>query len=201
LKAIITGDIINSKDVEAAAWLPMLKSELSKHGKEPKDWEIYRGDSFQIQTEVANALELAFLLKATIKQFKELDIRMAIGIGSITYASHKITESNGDAFVNSGACFEKLKKNTLGIKTPWKDFNTKFTLVLELVALFANQWTNSTSQVIKMALEQPTMNQNQLAKSLKLKSQSTVSAALKRGGFDELKNVLEYYKSEISNRC
>lgn len=201
MKAILTGDIINSQAIDTQKWLPMLRTELSKLGKEPKDWEIYRGDSFQLQTETGNALDLAFVLKATIKQFKELDIRIAIGIGEVTYHSHKITESNGSAFVNSGACFEGLKKNTLGIKTPWKDFDTTFTLILELVALFADQWTTASSEAIKLALEKPELNQSQLAEILQLKSQSTVSAALKRGGFDELKNVLAYYKSEISKRC
>ncbi|MFC7357597.1 transcriptional regulator [Jejudonia soesokkakensis] len=201
MKAILTGDIINSQSIEADKWLPLLRKELSKTGKEPKDWEIYRGDSFQIKTEVEKALELAFLLKATIKQFKELDVRIAIGIGSISYEAKKITESNGDAFVSSGAAFENLKKNTLAIKTPWDDFNTTFTLVLELTALFADQWTTASSEVIKLALEKPDLNQNQLADLLQLKSQSTVSAALKRGSFDELKNVLTYYNSEISKRC
>jgi hypothetical protein len=80
--------------------------------------EIYRGDSFQLVVDPADALVIVLLLKATIKQHKALDVRMAIGIGTIDYTS-KVTESNGSAFINSGECFEGLKKQTLGIQTPW----------------------------------------------------------------------------------
>jgi hypothetical protein len=47
-------------------------------------------------------LVIVLLLKATIKQHKALDVRMAIGIGTIDYTSNKVTESNGSAFINSG---------------------------------------------------------------------------------------------------
>jgi hypothetical protein len=52
------------------------------------------------------------LLKATIKQHKALDVRMAIGIGTIDYTSNKVTESNGSAFIRE--CFEGLKKTNFG---------------------------------------------------------------------------------------
>src|SRR5680860_726664 len=113
--AIITGDIINSRNVDAQKWMPELKTVLNKYGSEPKTWEIYRGDSFQIETLPIDALKAAILIKSTIKQFKALDVRLAIGIGEKTYESEKITESNGSAFVYSGEAFEKLKKQTLSI--------------------------------------------------------------------------------------
>ena len=47
--AIITGDIIDSRKVKPETWLPALKMALSTYGKEPKHWEIYRGDSFQLE--------------------------------------------------------------------------------------------------------------------------------------------------------
>jgi hypothetical protein len=39
-----------------------------------------QGDSFQLVVDPADALVIALLLKATIKQHKALDVRMAIGI-------------------------------------------------------------------------------------------------------------------------
>ena len=141
--AIITGDIINSRSEDVNLWLPKLKEELNKIGKEPKYWEIYRGDSFQLQTTPMKALLIALNLKATIKQFKTLDVRMAIGIGTISYQVEKITESNGEAFINSGECFENLKKQTLAIKSPWPAFDetinliyTKLTCCFNYIGLF-----------------------------------------------------------------
>jgi hypothetical protein len=50
---------------------------------------------FQLVVDPADALVIVLLLKATIKQHKALDVRMAIGIGTIDYTSNKVTESNG----------------------------------------------------------------------------------------------------------
>tara|TARA_B110000305_G_C19373082_1_gene605540 strand:- start:790 stop:930 length:141 start_codon:yes stop_codon:yes gene_type:complete len=44
--AVITGDIINSRKGEVERWIGPLKETLNRYGVEPKNWEIYRGDSF-----------------------------------------------------------------------------------------------------------------------------------------------------------
>jgi hypothetical protein len=57
--------------------------------------EIYRGDSFQLVGDPADALVIVLLPKDfTIKQHKALDVRMA-ELGTIDYTSNKVTESNG----------------------------------------------------------------------------------------------------------
>jgi len=108
--AVITGDIINSRKGKVETWLNLLKSTLEKYGKQPQDWEIYRGDSFQLSVPVEKALLAGLHIKSTIKQTKTYDVRIAIGIGEVKYKSQKITESNGSAYINSGECFESLKK-------------------------------------------------------------------------------------------
>ncbi|MEO8253418.1 MAG: SatD family protein [Flavobacterium sp.] len=200
MKAVITGDIINSRKVASAIWMEDLKHILTNYGTEPKDWEIYRGDSFQIVTEAANALEIVFMIKATIKQHKELDVRMAIGLGTIDYIANKVTESNGTAFINSGECFEDLKKQTLGIKSPWEEFDTSFAILFSFVVMIADNWTSTSAEILKKALENPEINQNQLAKALNRKSQSSISASLKRAGYEELKNMITFYKQQIKKQ-
>jgi hypothetical protein len=101
---------------------------------------LERGDFFQV--EVANpedAIKKAFEIKALIKKVAPLDerkkistidVRMAIGIGEKTYSGETISESNGTAFIYSGEKYDVLKKEnvTLGIKTPWKDFDEEMNL-------------------------------------------------------------------------
>jgi hypothetical protein len=70
MEAIITGDLINSRQVEPNEWMPALKKVLKKYGKEPKNWEIFRGDSFQLNTKPEDALMAALLIKAEIKNGK-----------------------------------------------------------------------------------------------------------------------------------
>jgi hypothetical protein len=200
MKAVITGDIINSRKVASALWMGDLKDILKDYGNEPKDWEIYRGDSFQLIINPVDALEIALLIKAAIKQHKTLDVRIAIGVGTVDYTANKVTESNGTAFVNSGESFEGLKKQTLGIQTPWSGFNETFRVIFQLVVLFADNWTTTSAEIIKKALENPGINQKELALALNRKSQSSISASLNRAGYEELKNVIEYYKQEIKKQ-
>lgn len=200
MKAVITGDIMHSRKVLSSVWLTDLKAVLKNYGNEPKDWEIYRGDSFQLLVPAEDALEIALLIKATIKQHKALDVRMAIGVGNVDYSADKITESNGTAFINSGECFEGLKKETLGIQTPWIEFNSIFEVILSFMLMIVDNWTSTSAEVIKKAFENPEINQNQLATVLNKKSQSSISASLKRAAHEELKNMIAFYKQEIKKQ-
>lgn len=198
---IITGDIINSRDVEVKQWMPELKKVLNHYGSEPKNWEIYRGDSFQLEMLPKETLKAAIIIKSTIKQFKSIDVRMAIGIGEKAYQSNKITESNGSAFIYSGESFEHLKKQTLGIQTGWNDFDERMNLMLELATLTIDNWTPTSSIIVKTALEAHNkMSQKELAVLLQ-KKQSNISMSLKRSGFYEIQKLIQYFEKEIENRC
>ena len=196
--AIITGDIINSREGKAQEWLPILKSVLNQYGKEPKQWEIYRGDSFQLEVKPAEALKVALHIKASIKQRSNLDARMAIGLGEKEYQAKKITESNGSAVVNSGECFEEQKKQTLAVRSPNTQMDEQINLLLELALLTIDNWSKTTALVVKIALENPMKNQVELANMLK-KAQSSISEALTRGGFDEMMRMEKRYRDLIKS--
>ncbi|OBQ52835.1 transcriptional regulator [Tamlana sp. s12] len=198
--SIITGDIINSKESSPQNWLEALKSILNHFGETPSQWEIYRGDSFQLEVAPGEALHACILIKATIKQFKNIDVRLAIGLGKKSFTSKNITESNGEAFINSGECFENLKKTTLAIKSPFTEFDTTINIMLELAQLTINHWTSTSATLIKTTLEHPNYNQNELAELLD-KTQGNISQGLKRAGLDELNKLLNYYKTQIQNLC
>lgn len=200
MTSIITGDIINSKKSTPKNWLEALKNTLNSFGKTPHTWEVYRGDSFQLEIDPEQALQASILIKTTIKQFEHLDVRLAIGIGEKTYQSKNITESNGSAFVNSGECFENLKKTTLAIKSPFNSFDTALNIMLELAQLTINNWSSTSAILVKTTLENPDLNQNQLAKIFN-KTQGNVSQGLKRSGFDEISKLLDYYKTQIQSLC
>jgi hypothetical protein len=199
MKAVITGDVVNSKSTSTKDWLSTLEMVLKSSGKSPQDWEIYRGDSFQLMLNAEDAIAKALHIKAVIKQFEELDVRLGIGIGEIDFLSDKITTSNGTAFVRSGECFEALKKQNMLLFSGEADFDQIINTMLGLALYIANRWTTTVSNVIKTALEHPELKQQELAKRLK-KSQSNISEALKRGGYDEIMAMNAYYKSEILKR-
>jgi hypothetical protein len=133
--SIITGDLIKSRNIGAKHWLPPLRKVLSTEGETPRSWEIFRGDSFQIEIkDPSQALLIAIRIKATLKCIKHLDVRMAIGIGEKDYAGAKITESNGNAFIFSGEKLEEItrEKQNLGVRTPWPEFDREMNLYFRL---------------------------------------------------------------------
>jgi hypothetical protein len=195
--AIITGDIINSKEDSSLIWLKQLKEVLGCYGKTPGQWQIYRGDSFQLKIESGKALLAAFHIKAVIKQSKSQDVRMSLGIGEEAHVSEKITESNGSAYIRSGECFELLKKQTLAIQSSDKVIDQAVNLMLKISSLTTNHWSKTVAKIIALALKHPEKQQTEIANIIH-KSQSSVSEAMKRGGFEELMSINRYYQTQIS---
>lgn len=196
--SILTGDIIQSRRSKPSVWLRALKKEFDKIGPSPRKWEIFRGDSFQVELSqpedsFMTAMKIRSLLKA-----KSLDVRMAIGVGEKDHSAASILESNGQAFVLSGAKFESLKKEkqTLAIKTPWPEFDGDMNIVLKLASIAMSKWTPNSAEAMKMALEKPDLIQVALGKKLGIK-QNAVSGRLKRAYFDELTEVDALFRKKI----
>lgn len=198
---VITGDLVNSRGVTPERWMPILKEVLNSFGPEYTVWEIYRGDSFQFIVSPQNALASAIQLKATMNQLKQLDVRMAIGIGYAEYQAPQISHSNGSAFIHSGECFDELKKETLAIKTPWSQFDRTLNLMLSLAGLTMDSWTPASARIMAEMMRYPDLNQAEIAEQLERKSQGTISEGLKRGGYEEIQKLLLYYKEEITKLC
>ncbi len=198
ITSVITGDIINSRMAPGEKWMPVLKETLNQYGKEPSQWEIFRGDSFQLEMAPVKTLMAAIHLKASIKQFKSLDVRIAIGIGNKTYNAKKITQSNGSAFVHSGESFELLKKRILVIRSDWPEFDRDINLYFDLASLTMNNWPANSAAIFKAAIENPKLTQKQLAEKLE-KNQSTISESLTRAGYEEIMNMEKRYR-ELINR-
>lgn len=201
--SIITGDIINSRKLlNPGDWLSQLKKILSTYGKSPKAWDIYRGDSFQIEIkEAAASFLVALKIKSTIKCFKGLDVRMAIGIGEKTFNAQSITESNGSAFINSGEMFEDLTKNrqTLAIKSPWPIIDEELNLMIRLASIAIDKWTPSSAELIKLSLQLDTSSQKELSRKLKI-AQSSISERLSRAHYKEIIDVEKFFRLKIKQQ-
>jgi hypothetical protein len=200
MTSIITGDIVNSTNTAPKEWMTVLKNTLQKFGSEPVQWEVYRGDSFQLEVAPNDALSTCVFIKSSIKQLKEIDVRMAIGIGEKSYAASKITESNGTAFTHSGQCFEQLKKRNLAIKSSWGELDDTINLMIELFLLTADKWASVSAKIVNQAMLHQNLNQTQLAEKLG-KSQSAISEALQRAGYDEVTKLIKYYEKTIQEKC
>ncbi len=192
--AIITGDIINSEDAHTTQWLAFLKQYLARLGKSPTDWEIYRGDEFQLKVSPAMALEVAIHLKAVIKSVKGLDVRMGIGIGEINYEGASVSESNGTAYQRSGRTFETLKQDkvNLCIASGNDTYDRTLNLMLKLALGFMDDWSTVSAEMVALAMDAPHAPQQEMAQKLGIR-QSAVSQRQKRARLDLVFALIEYY--------
>ena len=201
MTSVITGDIIKSRiHKNPEVWIKLLKETLSYLEKDSSNWEVFRGDSFQIEIqEVSRSFEAAIYIKACIKMIKGLDVRLSIGIGEKTYQGNDVTESNGEAFIFSGETFEslKLEKQNLRIKSRNKDFNEELNLYFSLASTFMDNWTTNSAEIVKLSLENPEWLQQELANHINT-SQNAVSKRQKRAYLQQIQKLNTMYQRKIT---
>lgn len=195
---IITGDIVNSRKLSSEIWMDGLKQLLNIFGKNPIEWEIYRGDEFQLEIKnPEDALLIALRIKAYFKTLK-LDARMSIGFGDKTYEANKISESNGTAFSRSGEVFETLKKQkiNLAINSSDEAFNAEINLMLRLSLTFMDNWLVQSAELVLISIENPSLSQEEIGIKLGI-NQAAVSKRQKRAQFDLVMEMEHYFRNKI----
>jgi hypothetical protein len=192
--AIITGDVVNSKKVNPTVWMEELKFILSEFGENSQDWEIYRGDEFQLEiTNYKEALPAAFLIKSYLKS-KNISVRLAIGIGDKSFESNKILERNGSAYSFSGMLLERIKKEkvTLAVQSKNKEKDETINLMLQLTNSLMDNWLSSSAELVYLQLINQEKSQKELGQILQI-SQAAISKRTKRSHFELVKKVNLYY--------
>ncbi len=196
--AVITGDIVNSEQYPSSIWMPLLKKVLKKYGKHPEIWDIYRGDEFQVKTSPLAALEATIKIKAVIKTVKNLDVRLAIGIGDETYSGGRITEANGSAYKRSGRMFETLKeeKRTLALASGNDSQDQTLNFMIKLALDFMDDWSTVSANTVAWILQHPESSQEAMARHFNIQ-QSAVSQRQKRARMHLLQELLTFYQQTI----
>ena len=206
--AVIIGDIINSRQIkDQSLWLDPLKKLFKNWGNSPQEWEIFRGDNFQLQiSDPSDALQAVLKIKSLIKSLgteksnrtSPIDVRIAIGIGEIEFEAKKISESNGKAFVRAGEKFEKLKieKLTIAVNTEWQEFDRDINLYLKLAALQMDNWTISSAELFQHILFNNSNTQEDIGRHLGI-SQHSVSRRMSRAHVEEIMEVEKMFRIKL----
>lgn len=199
--SVITGDIIKSRtQINPEIWITALKDALSYLTPDEKYWEIYRGDSFQLELKnFSESFKATVYIKACLKTIKGLDVRLAIGIGNKTYHGSDVTESNGEAFVFSGETLETLKKEkqNLRIKTNHSEIDHELNLYFRLALIAMDNWTVNTAEIVKLSIENPDALQSDLGKLIGI-NQNAVSTRQKRAHLDDIMALNLMYKEKLA---
>jgi hypothetical protein len=219
MKAVITGDIVNSTSISDHAKMirsiKLIMQRLVEHGYVRAGmWELFRGDSFQVVTEPEQALLTALILLSGFRGGvyrlasplvvedmldERIDVRLSIGIGSIGEITDPISESFGEAFTLSGKMLETITEEgiQLNIVTPDAQLNVHFEMVCRLMDVIINDWSENSSQAIYRNLLVGE-TQQETADFLGI-SQSSVQNRLKIAHMDEIRYLLRYFQDQITN--
>ena len=223
MKAIITGDIINSsrynKEGRDDILLTLRKTIDKLEHRDQCDYSIFRGDSIQgLIYEPQNALRHALYIKSSLKALKissinesksdlvkskrirssEVDIRISIGIGEVNYMRDRLEESDGEAFRYSGQELDKMKSTGKGIilKTSFPVVDNEWRVILALMDAIIHKWSVSSAELVLGKLEG--WSDAELSKKFKI-SRAAVSFRKKYAGWESIKNALEYYEEMMAN--
>lgn len=198
IHAILIGDIVHSRQLDMALWLPVLEKSLQQYTKR---FDIFRGDSFQAEVPLETWLECVFYLKARIKSLGKVDVQIGVGIGTIDHIGKEINRSTGEAFINAGEAFDGLKKDLIGLRSPWRDYDQPVQIMLELASELSSRWTVNMAESVAAALAHPAYNQQELTKLLNRKYQSQVSTELTKAHYNLIRKVIEHCTQELQKRC
>ncbi len=189
---VITGDVVRSQS-QASGWLSILKSALAQLGQEGYDWEVFRGDSFQLLVPAREGMRSIYFLRAALRSHEGLDVRIGIGLGEVSSRAFNVSESQGSAFIHSGEAFDSLGKTMLKVRSTLPS-QELLQAGMGLIEFVIQTWSPAMASAIHAKLERPKLTQMAIAEELGV-AQSYISAVQKRAGLKELLQFEEAFKS------
>ena len=203
--AVLTGDIVKSREISPRAQLIRTLKEALETARETHhaEYDIYRGDSFQMVLPSAPAAALVAiiirskLLSKSAKKSSPWDARIAVGVGGITYRGEKITESDGPAFLLSGEGMDELDKTNrkLIIKAPWEQAHRSLSLVTRFADDIISSWSRYSAETAFYSLVYDE-SQNALAKRLE-RSQSTINDRIAAAKLELIREYILHVRDYI----
>ena len=163
MKGVITGDVVGSTKINEFGKLPKLINDLITEISlccTKCKVEISRGDSFQVLVEdPKQALLVALLIRAGFRKSsidlgnKDLDVRLSVGIGEVSYMDEKIGQSNGEAFILSGHGFDNLTKTQrLSVQTFSESINSELKVETAFIDDIVSNWTHLHGEIMYQSL-------------------------------------------------
>lgn len=205
--AVLTTDLVGSRHLPAKQLEARVHEVASlleaKLFKRKKTFEFYRGDSFQALLErPQEALRLALLwraaMKATVTDEQQWDIRVAIGIGSISHRGKTMAASGGSAFQYSGTLLDNIKRNSdarMAFHTEDETWNAALNTECILAEGIISRWTAIGAETIFQQLLF-VETQERLASRIGV-TQSAIHKRLQTVGWPAIRHWEAYFRQSV----
>ena len=92
-----------------------------------------------------------------------------------------------------------MKKQSIAIKSPWKDIDDEFNVSIPLALLTMDYWTANSAEFVSVSIENPESTQKDLGILLNI-SQAGISKRGKRSGFEEIIKFEQHYRQKINEK-
>jgi len=210
--AIITADIVDYTTLSKEDEDNVLQTIRSLFGKETTarhnmdtNYTIRRGDNIQIELEDPTiALKTTLLLKTAINKINLaneishsrpiIDVRIAIGVGTLTSKRDSVDESTGDAYTYSGRTLDMMKKEKrmLAFSSGIEHVNAELETEFKLLEVIMAGWSRYSAEVIHYMLLG--MTQTEIGKAIN-KSQPAIHQRTKIAGWSGIKPLLQRFET------
>jgi hypothetical protein len=202
IQAVLTADVVNSSLLSTQARKDLtdkIKAEFDKL-KAPSDF--YRGDSFHAMLKPAEALLQTCKWRAFAKSIlqsdeQEVDIRIAIGLGSVNEPVTDMATAQGEAFDLSGRELDAMGKS--GVRLSIRCADVKAELGFKAVAAFTDFILTNLTYKQAEALVHLLDGATETEAAVKLeKSQPTVNKLKRAAHWEQLDQMLDVYAKLVA---
>jgi len=208
---IISGDIINSRRIDAKA-REYLYANVQSFLKtlQTDGWlkkiEQTGGDSFQCEaSELKHVVRIALMLKCFVKTQNSIStgkpnagVRVAAGIGAVDFMKKKLSASDGEAFILASEALASLKTNSnseLALQTNQPKLNAALAPTILLLDALVQKYFGRQAEVIVQKLQNK--KEEEVATIMSI-SQPGVNQAAKSAQWYAVEAALKYIEEQIT---
>lgn len=206
MKSVITGDIINSRNISVKPLfinsLQNILSDINEVYQAENPFEIYRGDSFQsLYPKPTFSLRIALLIRSGLlkesPKSETWDARISIGLGEVNFQDKDIKISNGDAFERSGITLDRMKNEDrfLSVISGDESFDKQLQTLNTLTDAIISRWSKKSAEVIYLTLLKD-YTQEKIAQVLGI-SQSAVQQRLAAANSKAINAYIRYFENTL----
>ena len=198
---VISGDIIKSQTIpkqQYDAMLYELEQSLRCVSGESTLWNIYRGDSFQLQINDPEYLFKHSVLIYLYLKASGYEVRQSMAIGEIDNPRNDIKTATGSAFTLSGHGLDKIANQRFLFNTPPQNIHESLNLNLAFADVLLTKITQKQANALYAYLTSTDNSHAALAKDLKT-SRENVTKLLNLAHYQLIERFLEHSSNIIKN--